>query len=194
MSEQQPKQTLILPRLKALEELTNGMAGFLQTEVLNLKQLVGGLKQFEANIVEIINAMMGVLSGAGALGFWDGDFTSKVQNQVMLNRNTRQKEMLEKAVSDGLLVSVPVVTENSLLVGKEMLNDGTILNAGRTQVEYSQLTEKAKAIALNSGVGALIQSDDGTFEILEIYELGKKASSEEVLAPAPESNVEPTVN
>lgn len=185
------KTVLILDRVKALEELTNGLAGFVQTEVLTLKQVVGGLKQFEANIVEIMNAMMGVLNN----GYLEKDhFAKLVQEQVAVNRNTRQKEMLEKAVKDGLLVSVPTVTENSLLVGKEMLNNGTVLNAGRTQVEYSQLTEKAKAASLNNGPGTLVQSDDGTFEILEIYELAKKDPVEQVLAPAPESNVEPTVN
>lgn len=184
------KPVLVLDRVKALEELTNGIAAFLQTEVLGLKQSVNGLKQSEANVVEILNAMMGVLDTSGALGsFGDGVFTKRVQAQLHNNRASKQKEMIEKAVADGMLVAVDRVTDKSLLVGKEVSNAGEVLNGGRSQVEYNQLTEEAKKAALNQGVGAVINGSDGTFEVLEIYELAPQKET-----TAPESNVESTVN
>lgn len=181
MTVKESKPVLVLDRVKALEELTNGIAAFLQTEVSGLKQAVNGLRQSEINVVEVLNAMMGVLGGE--------EFTKKVQNQLLDNRVVKQKEMLDKAVADGLLVGVERVTESSFLVGREVSKSGDVLNGGRSQVEYSQLTEDAKKSALNQGVGAVINGEDGTFEVLEIYELAPQKNE-----PAPESNVESAVN
>lgn len=176
------KPVLVLDRVRALEEMTKGMAMFLQNEIPGLKHMVGALKQSEANLVEVLNAMMGVLGGE--------EFTKKVQDQLHSNRVNRQKELVSKAVSDGLLVQVAKVSENSLLIGKEMSKDGTVLNGGRSQLEYSQLTDEAKVSALNQEVGHTINGEDGMFEIQEIYEL----SPQKTTPPAPESNTEPTVN
>lgn len=160
MADQPQKPPLILDRVRALEELTNGLAGFVENEVLPLKDAV-------KNLVKVINGII-VASGDG--------FELKVQEAIKAAEALRAQEQIErekmmvlKLVEAGVLEATERVENDSVIVGREFDVSGNLLGVGRAQVRFDQFTEDAKAKVLGQGVGFLIEVASGKFEVLEIY-------------------------
>lgn len=170
---------LLTDRIKSLEELSNGIAAYVQNE---LPRISGGLQ----SMVEVINAII-ALGGEG--------FEEKVAAKIKEEREKRlqeevakQKAQLAQLVEAGTLVVSERVGENSLIVGRELNNEGVQIGSGRAQVNFSQFTDEAKALVLGQGVGFLIEVPTGKFEVQEIYDFAPP--KEETVAGDPSSKPE----
>lgn len=157
------KVPTILERLSANEQTVQGIANYTQQELASFKQAL-------QNVVEVIN---GVIKASGP------EFEAKVQAAITEDQNKRALEAVEreKAVLAQLIESgthrvAEVVTEDSIVVGREFNKEGALLGVGRVQVRASQFTPEAKEQVLGKGVGFMIEvaSTGGRFEVAEIYE------------------------
>lgn len=155
------QQPLILDRVKALEELSNGLAGFVDNEV-------GGLKRAVGELFDAINAIITVQGK---------EFDTKVLAELNSIRRNRSAAQIAKAVEEGKLQAADVVGEESLVVGAEFNSQGESVGTGRAQIYYSQFSEEAKPQALGAGVGTVIEVAGGKFEIQEIYDVVKSAEA-----------------
>jgi hypothetical protein len=155
-----PKTPLVLDRVKALEELTEGLAGFVQQEV-------GQVKQALTNLVEVLNGVI----AAGGEGFElkVQEAVNAAQAQRAAEKIEREKAMIAQLVATGVLVPADVVGEESIVVGREFSLEGQLLGSGRSQVRFSQFTEEAKEKVLGQAVGFVIEVPTGKFEVLEVY-------------------------
>jgi hypothetical protein len=183
----QKQPTLIIDRLKAQEELTNGLAAFVQNEIPAIKNAL-------TNIIEVLNAFIAVSPEGTEV---------KVQNKLKEMREARvqaqadrEKEVLAKAVADGLLESSDVVTEDSVVVGREISKEGDVLHPGRAQAHFTGFAPDAQKQLLGQGVGFVVTGTDGSFEVTEIYKQAavkpaevqaEAVSAEPVAEVAPES-------
>lgn len=157
------KPPLILDRVKALEELTNGLAGFVENEVVPLKEAV-------KNLVKVINGIVAASPEGFELKVQDAikaDEAKRAEEQL-----NREKAMIEKLVQAGVLTAVDAVSEDSIVVGREFDSSGNLLGVGRAQVRFDQFTADAKAKVLGQGAGFVIEVPNGKFEVLEIYKPG----------------------
>ena len=81
-----------------------------------------------------------------------------------------EQKSLESAIEDGYVSSSEVITPDSLLVGEEVLPDGSLLNTGRQQVIYTKLAPRFQEILLGKQVGEVVKTPaGGTFTVKEIY-------------------------
>lgn len=170
------KKVLILDRVQALEETTNGLAGFVQSEVEQLKKAV-------TSLVEVIN---GVIAAGGE------GFEQKVTDAVNAARAKRaaeqveaQKAQLAKAVEDGVLVPETTVAEGTIIVGRELDAENNVLGTGYAQVRFEQFTPEAKEQVLGQGVGFVITGPQGKFEVLEVYSIAAAKPAEVTTASEP---------
>ena len=180
------KPVLIMDRVKELEELTNGLAGYTQKEVEALKAGV-------AQMVEFLQALVQVTGQETA-----------VQAQIKANRLKRDTEraerdqkMIASLVEAGVLVATESVTEKSILVGREFNKEGELLGGGRAQVPFSQFGEDMKSKVLGQGIGFVLEAPEGRFEVVEIYEqaapkLPQVAPAAEVVDATPANPSEST--
>lgn len=157
------KPALITDRVKNLEELTGGLAGFVQNEV-------GSLKSAVSSVVEVLNAVIELSGG--------DEFSKKVQAHIEAKRKKRGEEQaardqaaIAKAVADGALVVSERIGETSIIVGREYDKENNVLGNGRIQFRFHDLTEEARPDALGQGVGFVIEGPNGKLEVLEIYEV-----------------------
>jgi hypothetical protein len=119
------------------------------------------------NVVEVLNAVIR-LQGDG--------FDARVEEEVLAARTRRAQEQLSKAkevlqtlVDNKVLVPSETITEDSVLVGKELDLAGNLVGLGEAQAEFSQFTGPARAALLGKGVGAKFEGPEGQFEVTAIY-------------------------
>ena len=178
------KTPLILDRVKALEELTKGLANYTQKEV-------EGVKAGLAQLVEFLQALVLVT-----------DTETKVQEQVKTSRHKREVEraerdskMIASLVDSGLLEVAEVVGPKSILVGREFNKEGELLGGGRAQVPFNDFNVDMQAKILGQGVGFVLDAPDGRFELVEIYNQAEPKAPQ--VAPSTEvvdANPEQVVN
>jgi len=116
---------------------------------------------------------------------------------VKANRDARalatmeaEKKGLEELKANGTLAAVEVVSDKSLIVGREFNADGTIIHPGRVQVAYQRVDAQFQPQLLGKGVGITFDlPKGGKFEVLEIYEVVQKPDAPTAgaveTAPAP---------
>lgn len=180
--EEKKQPVTILDRLKAVEELSNGLAGYLENTLEPKLDQVDQIKTAVANMVEVVNGLI-VASGEG--------FELKVQQAIkdtrakrMADQVEREKKMVAQLVSSNVIVPTDVVTTESFIVGREFSPDGNLLGSGRAQVQFNQFSEDARAKVLGQGVGFMIEAPTGKFEVTEIYNPATPKPPE-VAAPLP---------
>lgn len=180
MSTNEKKPRLINDRLNSLEELTAGIAGFVQNEI-------GALKTASTNIVEVINAIIEISGGE--------EFAKKVQEQIEAARRKRaedqarqEQEAVAKAVADGILVAADTISESSIVVGREFDSDGNVIGSGRIQFRFSSFAEEARPKVLGQGVGFIVDGTNGKLEVMEIYEVAPQKAPEVTDGAAPEAS------
>lgn len=180
-----PKPPLLLDRVKALEELTNGMAAYVQNEI-------PGLKSALANIVEVLN---GIIRASGE------DFPTKLQAAVKADRDARtaeqvarEKAQLDSMVESGALQPADVVSETSVVVGREFNLEGELLGSGRTQVMFNQFTPESQEKVKGQGIGFVIEVATGKFEVTEIYNIVPPKAPVVTDAPAEDTSHSSSAN
>lgn len=169
------KPALITDRLKAVEELTAGLAGFVQNEVPALKTSL-------ANLVEVLNAVI-TLGG--------DDFAEKVQakvEEIQMNRAKAQvesqKAQLAKYVADGVLTVTGQIGEDSILVLREISLEGKEIGTGWVQLNVAQFVPDIRQKMIGQSVGYVIDMPNGKIEVIEAYNPAPKKDPEVVESTA----------
>lgn len=95
------------------------------------------------------------------------------------------KSRLEQALTSGEVVSANVISERSLIVGREFDAQGEVLFPGRAQLQYAGVKPEFQAQLLGQGFGFTLETGDGgKFEVLEVYDVVDQ-SAEQAPAPSP---------
>jgi hypothetical protein len=187
--QQPPKPVLLIDRVKATEELSQGIANFIEKQLGPQVKATEELSQGIANFIEkqlgpqvnaLNNTSQGIIEIVNALVVLGGDgFESKVQAQVEKQRKERlqkevdaQKAALQKLVEQGVLVPAATIGEKTIVVGRELDKDKNPVGRGYVQVEFGQFTLEMKGqLAGNSaGFVAALPENNGFFEVLEAYD------------------------
>ncbi len=89
------------------------------------------------------------------------------------------KKALEAGVASGDIAVVETIGEKSVIVGHERNKDGTDKPQARSQILFTTVKPEFQDKLRGKGIGTIIESESGTFEVLEVYDLVEK--KEEVL-------------
>lgn len=167
-----PRQATLAERVEKIEGALPRLNEISLHRTQEVAKQLGGIIQ---NLTELCQAMVKVstdqLAGVGIT-----DFDEKVDAEIQAGRTRRAQAELEKAkqvletlVQQGTLISSDVVTETSILVGKELDGQGNSVGLGRAQVELGQFNEDIQKELLGQPVGAVFQNAEYGFEVQEIY-------------------------
>jgi hypothetical protein len=141
----------------------------------DVPRLIAGVNNGFSNLEGRLNEFTEILN---ALSQLTGE--TAVSAKIAENRIARaealaqqQEEGLKKAITDGRVVAVAAVTEQSVIVGSKSDKDGKLEVAnGRVQMEFAQIIPAFKSKFLGAVVGAKVETPDGgTIEVKEIYDL-----------------------
>ena len=111
--------------------------------------------------------------------------TDESISQAMIQNNVSElRDKVTTLVSQGVLVASDTVTDASFLVGREIAEDGSLVNP-RLQFALSALGDELKAKLKEGKIGEIITLQEGKlkFELLEVYTIQK--------LKAPETTTEP---
>lgn len=174
-------------KLESIEKVLPQMHGDLNERFEDGSNRMRGDLQ---GIVKVLNAVI-KLQGAG--------FDARIEEQIRADDRKRDEERLTKAkavfqklVDDKALIPGETVTEQCLLVGKEVDATGNVIGLGYAQAEFAQFTPEAKAGLLGKGVGAKYDGPNGGFIVDAIYVQNpdfKPPTPETVETPAPVAGV-----
>jgi hypothetical protein len=156
----------------ALERL-DGLEGDFQTMTSQLNNVVSVLQNQLSGLTEIVDA---VIRHVGV----DTVTTLVVQereNKAKL-RTEQASEQVTKLVAEGVLVAAETIGNDSFIVGLETDKNGTPVNVtGRVQLQFSQITEEYQNKLRDAKVGFKLETDTGTFEVKEIYNIAQVAAN-----------------
>lgn len=98
-----------------------------------------------------------------------------INDKVTLLKEAALKEKLDNEVKAGNIEATDVVSDNSVLVGRELTKDGVVENP-RIQFLVGRLVEELQSKFLGKKVGDLIEGEEGKLdiEITEIYNFVEK--------------------
>lgn len=107
-----------------------------------------------------------------------------------LDRVTAQvnaaKAALEAGVANGDIVETDVISERSLVVGRELNNDGTEIPPGRAQLLVATLNKDVQDELNGKAVGTVVQvTPEAKLEVMQIFNVVEK---EEVVEAEVEGN------
>jgi hypothetical protein len=123
----------------------------------------------------------------------------QVQKRILENRikqaaeNAKSnQEAIAKGLAEGKLVKTDVVTEKSIIIGKETKEDGTLLEPGWFLLVFKTLeNNEDKEALLGQCVGFTRKAPNGnTFEVTDLYEAVPPAPATEVVEVAPTESAE----
>jgi uncharacterized protein YoxC len=175
-----------LERIEALEKNFTSLLGNQQNLLEGTNQALGMVEQ-RINTLERL--MSGVVDNLDALSravgaMSDAKFPSVEQtvtrhiHEQATSRADMEKAALATAVETGRLIVGDSIGEQSVIVGREILKDGTVRHPGWEQLLFGQLQPDLMSSFLGKRVGDRIASPAGEFEVLEIYEIILAAPSE----------------
>lgn len=97
-----------------------------------------------------------------------------VKNKALELDMTQKKAALEMLVAEGRLEKTDVITDKSLVVGKEIVG-GTPVHPGRFQLSFSEIQPKFQEQLLGKGPGTTLEIPEyGLFQVDEVYREVKK--------------------
>jgi hypothetical protein len=151
---------------------------------------ISGVEQAVAETVSAVNRSFGLISQRfqemddwkegvlRALGL-TADAVNDAIKANRLDRVTAQvnaaKAALEAGVTNGDIVETDTVTANSLIVGRELNNDGTEIPPGRAQLLVSTLSQAIQEQLLGKGVGTVATiTPEAKIEVTQIFNLVEK--------------------
>lgn len=81
------------------------------------------------------------------------------------------KDRVDQGLKEGKIIAVDEVTEKSLIISRELDQDGTVANP-RLQFALEKLIPEIKEKFVGKKVGELVKTEDGKYdiEIMEIYD------------------------
>lgn len=113
------------------------------------------------------------------------DLIVTIRKEKMAAEVAQAKAAIEKALAEGSIEPAEMVSERSLIVGKEVDKDGKQVGPEQVQLPYFQVKPEFQDKLLGQGVGYKMEtSTGGTFEVLGIYNVVERKiiqpSAEEV--------------
>jgi hypothetical protein len=158
----------IMERLAALEDLVSSLKERQGQIIKSTQEVVNKLQFINSKTAEVVEA---VISALGT------DFAAKVEQAAKANKVSRdekvatlQKAQVTEALAAGKLKIVETVSEQTLIVGKELKNN-EVSPPGYHQITFSEVDNTIKAQLLGKKVGDQVKAlNDVTFEITELYE------------------------
>lgn len=145
-----------------LGQLEQGFTRFL----VGVNQRLQGADQRLAMVEETLAALV-ELNGV--------DDVTKLINEKRIERARQEaveeKAKLDKGIEEGYVLVADVVGERSLVVGRHVGKDGTVVEPGRVQLVVPNVVAGFKEKLLGQPAGAKLAMPDGNgeFEVLEVY-------------------------
>lgn len=120
------------------------------------------------------------------------DITSTLKRQLAEERQREanaEKAAIEMAVKAGEMVPVEVVDNTTVIVGREVNEDGSVTPPGWLQLMVGQAREDLKETLMGKKVGDTVPLGKRTFEIQELYTVVQKKPEDEVKQAEPGADV-----
>jgi hypothetical protein len=147
-------------RLEALEKEVPKIVAGVNNGFTNLEARVNEIQEYVNALAQLVG---------------EAEVSAKIrENQIARAEAAAnaQKEGLEKAITDGRVVTADTTGEKSVIVCKETDKDGNLIPPGRVQMEFRQIIPTFKEKFLGTKVGAKVATPNGgSLEIVEIYDL-----------------------
>ncbi len=157
-------------------------------ELERLGDLTGTLRQTIGEVIEVVQSM---LAEGGE------EYEKKIEGRIELKRDSARKERdaraanaVEQMVESGVLVATDIISEDSLVVGREFNAVGEV-TSDRVQAVFTMFSEGVRAAVLGQSVGAVYETPQGKFEVLEIYKF-VESSVNEPIETVPETSASST--
>ena len=168
-------------RLTHLESLAEGIVRGYMGFYREINDLKSRLVKTEQVLGEAMQFVYGV-----ERCFLDGKTVDKdtLRESILNNRIDSMKAEVTKHITDGLLKSAEVTTDQSFIVFRDIAVDGTVLDP-RNQIVVSNVKGELKEKFLGKKVGDLVSVlPDRNIEILEVYEIVPPPPPEIAASPA----------
>jgi hypothetical protein len=168
MSNQQAKPKAS-ERLSAIEQQllpTQRRVGELEKIVFNLSRDNEILKDALQLIHEKLESVIALANEGKSLS------NENINEKVVMLKEQALKDKVQDLINAGQIKQAEKVTNNSLVVARELNKDGTVENP-RIQFLTSRLSEEYQEKFLDKAVGELVKSDDNKLdlEIMEVYDI-----------------------
>lgn len=163
------KKTTAAQRLSNLEDT---LVGTLQAlGAVDNEQSV--IKDALALLGSKLDAMISLLRAGKELS------DANISNLMIEDKTLKMTEGTQSLVKNGVLVANDTVDENCFVVGRELLDDGSVLNP-RIQFTVESATPNLRAKILGAKVLDKIQVVEGkaSMEVLEIYSIHQPKAPE----------------
>ncbi len=181
MQQQQDKRTAS----QKIDDLERGL--------MSLYQTMDNMARDMMTIREAIKLLGNKLDAVVKASSSGQEMTDEVLAKIMVQNNV---EELAKKVTDlvaqGVLAAAEEVSPNSFVVGRELSEDGTIVNPRMQFVVSALQAGEVKAKFPGAKVGQILTLEEGKwrFEVLEIYDIQAPKAPEAQAAQIVESQVE----
>lgn len=96
----------------------------------------------------------------------------------------QEKASLDEGIADGYVLTSEKIEEKSLIVGRYVGKDGTVVEPGRAQLVMPGIAPQYREKLLGQTVGFKLTDlpDGGSFEVLEIYNVDEAKANEVIQA------------
>lgn len=160
------KAATAMDRLDVLDNQMEDVLKNLPQLAIGFNDALNRIQQQFSDMNETVDALVGLVG------------VDAVQAAIVQNRLDRMnaaaattKANIVKALEEGKLVKVEKVTEKTLMVGRELKADGTMIPPGYSAVSFNQVKKEYREKLLGQSVGFILPTEnDGKFEIIELYE------------------------
>jgi hypothetical protein len=153
------KFTNSLERIETLEAGYKSLVEALQGTLTQQAHEISTLKETIAAIKVVV----------GEKGIDDAIKAARIERAEA--RSAAEKAALETQLSSGALVKADVISEQSVVVGKEVTADGEVIPPGRVQLIFGQFLPEFQEKLKGQSVGTTVDTPvGGKFEVTEIYD------------------------
>lgn len=171
------KKVKATEKLAALEQLTMSMArrvGELELVLYTHSRENEILKEALQLINQKLDAVVSLSSAGAALT------DENINSAIVSMKEQELKSRVDTYLQEGRLVAVEEVSDNSMIVSRELNEAGEVVNP-RLQFVVGRLIEDLKNKFVGKKVGDLIKGDEGKLdiEIIEIYNIVEEQQAEE---------------
>jgi hypothetical protein len=107
--------------------------------------------------------------------------SDEVISSIMVENNIEElKQKVNTLVQQGILTPAEEIIESSFIVGRDLGQDGTVVNP-RMQFTYTGISPEVREKLRGAKPGQIIEfaADKNKFEVLEVYTIGAPAAPKE---------------
>lgn len=124
-----------------------------------------------ANIVEAVVELFGAETVDAKI--------KEISDRKTMAKLEDAKVKLTEAIQKGEVVKADVITDKSLVVGREFDGEGNVVFPGRAQLQFAGIKPEFQEKLLGAGVGTTLETGEGRkFEVTEVYDVIVKAEPE----------------